>query len=133
MKVQSANGTTIMNPTFLRTEKAPRAEALGSFASALANTAEMPVVPIEPEDESSDTGLAEKSKHDAKSVIDEFTKWAHMTPPERIRAPYLEAHGMSEGDLSHLPPDVQQEIEDEIKKQIEQQTQDQTKSQLSGL
>ena len=48
----------------------------------------------------------------------ELSKWAHMSLGEKIRAQYLEARGLSEGDLAAMPPDERKAIEDEIQKAI---------------
>jgi hypothetical protein len=50
-----------------------------------------------------------------------------MTPAERIRAQYLEAHGLTESSLSQLDPEIQKAIEDDIKQTIKQQLDAQTK------
>ena len=49
---------------------------------------------------------------------EELSKWAHMSLGEKIRAQYLEARGLSEGDLAAMPPDERKAIEDEIQKAI---------------
>ena len=37
---------------------------------------------------------------------DELSRWANMSLGEKIRAQYLEARGLSEGDLAAMPPDA---------------------------
>ncbi|MDX8326134.1 hypothetical protein [Agrobacterium tumefaciens] len=49
---------------------------------------------------------------------DELSRWANMSLGEKIRAQYLEARGLSEGDLAAMPPDERKAIEDEIQKAI---------------
>lgn len=48
----------------------------------------------------------------------ELSRWANMSLGEKIRAQYLEARGLSEGDLAAMPPDERKAIEDEIQKAI---------------
>ncbi|MBB4408666.1 hypothetical protein [Agrobacterium radiobacter] len=49
---------------------------------------------------------------------EELSRWANMSLGEKIRAQYLEARGLSEGDLAAMPPDERKAIEDEIQKAI---------------
>ncbi|MEF0939747.1 hypothetical protein [Rhizobium sp. BR 362] len=57
----------------------------------------------------------------SQDIVDEFTKLAHMTPAEKIRAQYLEQHNLTEESLRKLPADQQKAINDEIAKQVKQQ------------
>lgn len=59
---------------------------------------------------------ADASSGSARSdeLLEEFTKWAHMTKAEQIRAKYLEQHDMSEADLKHMNESERQSVEDEI-------------------
>lgn len=129
MKIEIAHGTPVLDP-FKNSKGVLKAEV--SFASFMDTTALGTPGGItggeDGESDLEDNGLSAKDKNSSKSILDEFAKWAHMTPAERIRAQYLEAHGMSEADVSHLPPEVRQAIEDEIKKQIEEQTREQAAS-----
>jgi hypothetical protein len=88
-----------------------------------------PTVPVSFHETDSPDGLestdAGKSAND--KLLEDFAKWSKMTPAERIRAQYLEAHGMTESSLSQLPEDVRKAIEDDIKAQIKQQLQDKSK------
>ena len=67
---------------------------------------------------------------------DELSRWANMSLGEKIRAQYLEARGLSEGDLAAMPPDERKAIEDEIQKAIRvamEATKDDDVSVLAGL
>jgi len=132
MKIEIAHGTPILDP-FKNTKGTVKAEvSFMSFMDTISSGIAGHVAGDEDDRDrgsgTSDTSLAAKDKHSSQSILDEFTKWAHMTLGERIRAQYLEAHGMSEADVSHLPPEVRQAIEDEIKKQVEEQTKEQAAS-----
>jgi hypothetical protein len=72
---------------------------------------------------SSDDGLVAKHEDKHQSIIDEFMKWAHMSPEERIRAQYLHSLGMEDTDLTKLPADLRKAIEDEIKRQVKEMAQ----------
>lgn len=67
---------------------------------------------------------------------DELSRWANMSLGEKIRAQYLEARGLSEGDLAAMPPDERKAIEDEIQKAIRvamEAPKDDDVSMLAGL
>lgn len=126
MKIENAHGTPVFSP-FKNNKGALNAEL--SFTSFMDTASAGTTKGVDGDEDSgsdaSDTRLTAEDKNSRQSILDEFAKWANMTPAERIRAQYLEAHGMSEADVSHLPPEVRQAIEDEIKKQIEEQTKEQ--------
>lgn len=81
----------------------------------------------------SDTPDGLTAKDSSQSANDkllaDFAKWSKMSPAERIRAQYLEAHGLSESSLAQLDPDVQKAIEDDIKQTIKQQLEKQSQEQ----
>lgn len=54
------------------------------------------------------------------AVIESFLKWAKMSPVERIRAQYLESHGLTEESLKALPPEEREKIEQEIAEKIKE-------------
>lgn len=54
------------------------------------------------------------------SLIDEFMKWAKMSPAEKIRAMILDNYGLTEEALRNLPPEERQKIEDEITQAIKE-------------
>lgn len=58
---------------------------------------------------------------EADALIEEFSKWADMTPAERIRAQYLEDRGMTEASLESLPEDEREAIEAAIRDLLERQ------------
>lgn len=72
-----------------------------------------------------DTADGVSAKDSAQSANDkllaDFAKWSKMSPAERIRAQYLEAHGLTETTLAQLDPNVQKAIEDDIKQTVKQQ------------
>lgn len=53
------------------------------------------------------------------SAVDEFLKFARMSPAEQVRAMYLEEQGMTEDSLKALPPEERTRIENEIANRIE--------------
>ena len=66
-------------------------------------------------------GSDSSSDSSSQDIADEFSKWAHMTPAEKIRARYLEQHHLTEESLRALPADQQKAINDEIAKLVKQQ------------
>ncbi|MCL6708635.1 DUF3106 domain-containing protein [Pseudomonas sp. R2.Fl] len=52
---------------------------------------------------------------------DELSEWVDMSLAEKLRAQYLEAHGLTEGDLEALPPDEREAIEDAIADYIKEE------------
>lgn len=69
---------------------------------------------------SSISGVSEESA--SQTLLDELSKWARMSPAERIRANYLEDHELTEDDLKAMTDKDRAVIEDEIKAEIERQT-----------
>lgn len=65
----------------------------------------------------STTSSSDKSDQD---ILDEFAKWANMTPAQKIRAQYLEAHGLTEDSFKALSADDQKAINDQIADEIKQ-------------
>ncbi len=66
---------------------------------------------------SSSTSSSGQSDQD---ILDEFAKWANMTPAQKIRAQYLQAHGLTEDSFKSLPADEQKAINDQIANEIKQ-------------
>lgn len=67
--------------------------------------------------DSSSTSSTEQSNQD---ILDEFAKWANMSPAEKIRAQYLDAHGLTEDSFKSLSADDQKAINDQIADEIKQ-------------
>jgi hypothetical protein len=65
----------------------------------------------------SSTSSSEQSDQD---ILDEFAKWANMTPAQKIRAQYLEAHGLTEDSFKALSANDQKAINDQIADEIKQ-------------
>lgn len=84
-----------------------------STSDADADESDSAAPSINGSDSSSDTS--------SQDILDEFTKWAHMTPAEKIRAQYLEKHNLTEDSLKQLPPDEQKAINDQIAAEIKKQ------------
>ncbi|WP_245300526.1 MULTISPECIES: hypothetical protein [Rhizobium] len=63
---------------------------------------------------------ASSSGQSDQDILDEFAKWANMTPAQKIRAQYLEAHGLTEDSFKSLPADQQKAINDQIADEIKQ-------------
>ncbi len=68
----------------------------------------------------SGSSSASASKQSNQDILDEFAKWANMTPAEKIRAQYLEAHGLTEDSFKALSADDQKAINDQIADEIKQ-------------
>jgi hypothetical protein len=63
---------------------------------------------------------ASSSGQSDQDILDEFAKWANMTPAQKIRAQYLEAHGLTEDSFKSLSSDDQKAINDQIADEIKQ-------------
>lgn len=83
----------------------------------------------------SEGGLTPKvsSRSSNAALHEEFSKWARMSPTERLRAQYLERHGMTEQSLSALSEDVRKEIEDAIKDDIKRQLDAEARKKNNGI
>ncbi|MDR6632596.1 hypothetical protein J2X72_001380 [Phyllobacterium sp. 1468] len=83
----------------------------------------------------SEGGLTPKisSRSSNAALHEEFSKWARMSPTERLRAQYLERHGMTEQSLCALPEDVRKEIEDAIKDDIKMQLDAEARKKNNGI
>ena len=66
---------------------------------------------------SSSAGSSGQSDQD---LLDEFAKWANMTPAQKIREQYLDAHGLTEDSFKSLSADDQKAINDQIASEIKQ-------------
>lgn len=66
------------------------------------------------------SGDGTSSALSGEALLAEFARLANMTPAEKIRARYLEAHHMTEEQFSQLPADQQKAISDEIAKEIKE-------------
>ncbi|PPJ45367.1 hypothetical protein C0075_06285 [Rhizobium sp. KAs_5_22] len=76
------------------------------------------------EDENSvsyDTSIDEEERTEAKDLLAEFSKWAHMDVAEMIRAKYLEDKGLTEESLAAMDPEARKAIEEEIAERIKNQ------------
>ncbi|MDK1375615.1 MULTISPECIES: hypothetical protein [unclassified Sinorhizobium] len=52
------------------------------------------------------------------TVADEFLEWSKMSFAEKIRAQYLEAHGLTEESLEAMPSEERAAIEEEIRRAV---------------
>lgn len=72
------------------------------------------------EDETTVSGKPATDANDA--LYEEFSKWAKMTPAEKIRAQVLESMGLTEESLQAMQPEeraaVEKQIAEEIKRQL---------------
>lgn len=66
-------------------------------------------------------GDDDKTKSANDALAAELSKWANMTPGEKIRAQYLEDHGLTEESLAEMSPEDREAIEKEIAELIKQQ------------
>ncbi|NLS19753.1 hypothetical protein HGP16_24755 [Rhizobium sp. P40RR-XXII] len=74
----------------------------------------------QPSASASASSSASSSKQSDQDILDEFAKWANMTPAQKIRAQYLEAHGLTEDSFKALSGDEQKAINDQIANEIKQ-------------
>ncbi|MBO9097763.1 MULTISPECIES: hypothetical protein [unclassified Rhizobium] len=70
--------------------------------------------------DATDSGSAAGSDDD-DDILSQFSRWADMTPADKIRSQYLEQQNMTEEQFSQLPADQQKAINDQIASQIKQQ------------
>ncbi|MDK1488905.1 hypothetical protein QN219_02370 [Sinorhizobium sp. 7-81] len=70
------------------------------------------------EDETAASSITEGKSPFGSSVADEFLEWSKMSFAEKIRAQYLEAHGLTEESLRAMPPEGREAIEEEIRKAV---------------
>lgn len=68
----------------------------------------------------SDTSSTSSTAQSNQDILDEFAKLANMTPAEKIRAQYLDAHGLTEDSFKSLSADDQKAINDQIADEIKQ-------------
>jgi len=68
----------------------------------------------------SGSGSTSSSNQSDQDILDEFAKWANMTPAQKIRAQYLQAHGLTEDSFKSLSADDQKAINDQIANEIKQ-------------
>jgi len=61
-----------------------------------------------------DTTVDEEELTEAKDLLADFSKWAHMDAAEMIRAKYLEDKGLTEESLVAMDPEARKAIEEEI-------------------
>jgi hypothetical protein len=54
-------------------------------------------------------------------IEQEFLKYAHMNPIDRMRANILKGMGLTEDDLKNMPPQQRQAVEQKIKDLIDQE------------
>jgi hypothetical protein len=54
-------------------------------------------------------------------IEQEFLKYAHMNPIDRMRANILKSMGLTEDDVKNMPPQQRQALEQKIKDLIEQE------------
>lgn len=61
-----------------------------------------------------------EARAEAKSLIEEFSEWAHMDVAELIRAQYLQDQGLTEESLAAMDPDARKAIEEDIAELIKE-------------
>lgn len=94
-----------------------------SFETQPPEAAELPLKASQAANEAAPPGQSAGSGPPASGlsggIVEEFLKWAQMSPAEQIRARYLEEEGLSEDSLDALPPEERARIETEIENRIE--------------
>jgi hypothetical protein len=108
--------------------KAAGSSSTDSFSAALRldNRASSPLIEDGTENDQEQGAIVASDEADSAdpivSLLEELSKWAHMSPAEKIRAQWLGSHGLTEESFSQLPSDEQaainKQIADEIKRQI---------------
>lgn len=68
----------------------------------------------------SNSSSTSSSEQPSQDILDEFTKWANMSPAQKIRAQYLEENNLTEDSLKALPSAEQKAINDQIAAEIKQ-------------
>jgi hypothetical protein len=95
---------------------------VGGFSQALLSYDGGSTFSLEDENSVSyDTTIDEEERTDAKDLLAEFSKWAHMDAAEMIRAKYLEDKGLTEKSLAAMDPVARKAIEEEIAERIKNQ------------
>ena len=93
-----------------------------SFETQPPEAAELPPKVSEADKETAPPGQSDNSGPPASGlsggVVDEFLKWAQMSPAEQVRARYLEEEGLTEESLDALPPEERARIETEIENRM---------------
>lgn len=85
---------------------------VGGFSQALLSYDGGSTFSLEDENSVSyDTTIDEEERTDAKDLLAEFSKWAHMDAAEMIRAKYLEDKGLTEKSLAAMDPVARKAIE----------------------
>ena len=88
--------------------------AVGGYTAPIGYPAAKPSAPLP----SAETASAAND-----AVTKEFLDFARMSPAEKIRYAYLQAHGISEDDLKAMSPEkraaVEAAIRDEIRKSVQ--------------
>ncbi|MCZ4089941.1 hypothetical protein [Sinorhizobium psoraleae] len=69
-------------------------------------------------DETAASSITEGKSPFGSSVADEFLEWSKKSLAEKIRAQYLEAHGLTEESLEAMPSEERAAIEEEIRKAV---------------
>lgn len=123
MKTEQAYGAVAWN-TSTKSGKSPDHNDPPSFSASLEGLLKVESPSIKDEGEPDPNAwITEKEKKAHEAVLDTFSRISTMKPEELIRAKYLEAHHLTEDEVSKLPPDqraqIEQEIEDEIDRQME--------------
>ncbi|WP_456634692.1 hypothetical protein [Bradyrhizobium sp. USDA 10063] len=71
------------------------------------------------EDQASTQSAQETSL--GNDIEEEFLKYAHMNPLDRMRANILKSMGLTEADLQNMTPQQRQAVEQKIKDLLEQE------------
>ena len=80
------------------------------------------------------TEAVEATKSSKKTdAVQDFLDYAKMSIPERIRAKYLEEHGMTEEGLAQLDEKLRKKIEEEIREEIEKAVKGETGKSAGGI
>jgi hypothetical protein len=118
------------SPTFTNQFQSKKLEASSSGDSFLAafDLAKGQPSPLEDDDESgapvhgtlTESNISH-SGNTSSSLLDELSKWAHMSPAEKIRAQWLGAHGMTEDSFSQLSSEDQAAINKQIAEEVTRQ------------
>ncbi len=96
-----------------------------SNSAAIASTKNTAAKSVSSADDSASTQPTQEASSATSAGNDieqEFLKYAHMNPIDRMRANILKSMGLTEDDVKNMPPQQRQALEQKIKDLIEQET-----------
>ncbi|RZN21103.1 hypothetical protein CWO90_33705 [Bradyrhizobium sp. Leo121] len=93
---------------------------ISSYSFVTASTKNTAAKDVSSADDQASTQPARETSL-GNNVEQEFLKYAHMNPIDRMRANILKSMGLTEQDVQNMTPQQRQAVEQKIKDLIEQQ------------